>query len=662
MSARREQPLAIDLYCGLGGWTDGLLAEGWGVIGFDIERHVYGKHRYPGQLVVQDVLTLDGAQFKDADLIVASPPCFVADTLILTARGLVPIPEVIVGDLVLTHRCRWQRVTRTGSTLASTFIATGYGGSLEGTAEHPIYARHDVGSRQVWDKEAKGPIYQPKELAPPTWTPLSKIEGSHWGAPHTFDSLPTPDLPNQLPDTAAFWWMVGRWVGDGWTRHRDGQGDEVIICCAHDEADDLEGALSSIAPRSGKRAGLGELHWRRSRERTTARFTAASNSLARWFVDHFGKGAGDKSWPAWVLGMDRASRQAMLNGYASADGYNGSNGPSRITKVTTVSKALALSTRMLAASLGVTANVFFSRRPPTGTIQGRAIQQRDTWQVSWTPGNKNNRLVERAYGHLWGKVRNVAPAQEVARVWNLEVAGDNSYIADGFTVHNCQEYSYMAMPWTRAKRIARALRGKGEFTEGYKGSRSVEDLNRLFDACFRIQREACEAAGRHIPMVVENVKGAQPWVGRAAWNFGSYYLWGDVPALMPIIRRGGVKAPGMNWSDQTKRGQDFTRLAGQHATKNPGFRFDGSGRSFQSESVNRHTKNTGGSWFGDYEAMKAGVKQRGSGREWFAGDGKISRMTSSGSPARKAASAMIAKIPFELSRHVAAVYRPERAP
>ncbi len=27
------KPLAIDLYCGLGGWTDGLLAEGWNVIG-----------------------------------------------------------------------------------------------------------------------------------------------------------------------------------------------------------------------------------------------------------------------------------------------------------------------------------------------------------------------------------------------------------------------------------------------------------------------------------------------------------------------------------------------------------------------------------------------------------------------------------------------------
>lgn len=69
------KPLAIDLYCGLGGWAEGFLSEGYEVIGFDIERHDYGTGRYPGQLVLQDVTTLNGSQFKDAAVIVASPPC-----------------------------------------------------------------------------------------------------------------------------------------------------------------------------------------------------------------------------------------------------------------------------------------------------------------------------------------------------------------------------------------------------------------------------------------------------------------------------------------------------------------------------------------------------------------------------------------------------------
>lgn len=166
----------------------------------------------------------------------------------------------------------------------------------------------------------------------------------------------------------------------------------------------------------------------------------------------------------------------------------------------------------------------------------------------------------------------------------------------------CQAYSYRAMPWKRAKALP-------------------PPDNSLFDACFRIQREACEAAGRHIPLVVENVRGAIPWVGRSRWNFGSFHLWGDVPALMPMSRR---------------------------CIKVDGFRFDGSGRSFQSAAVNGR-----------------GVKFSQSGAAWFDGKPHDKMLGNLGpaaygskSPKRKAASALIAKIPLPLSRHIARVYLP----
>jgi C-5 cytosine-specific DNA methylase len=70
-----SKPLVIDLFCGLGGWAEGFLAEGYDCVGFDIVRHVYGEKKYPGQLVLQDCTTLQGSQFKQAAVIVASPPC-----------------------------------------------------------------------------------------------------------------------------------------------------------------------------------------------------------------------------------------------------------------------------------------------------------------------------------------------------------------------------------------------------------------------------------------------------------------------------------------------------------------------------------------------------------------------------------------------------------
>lgn len=208
--------------------------------------------------------------------------------------------------------------------------------------------------------------------------------------------------------------------------------------------------------------------------------------------------------------------------------------------------------------------------------------------------------------------------------------GDHKYpaqlvIQDVLTVHGsqfkdaalivasppCQEFSYMAMPWTLAKEKRARI---------FADAEEQKRLTALFDACFRIQREACEAAGRYIPLVVENVKGAQKWVGRAGWHFGSFYLWGDIPALMPIAR----------------------------VFKNPGFRFDGNGKSFQSESVERHIKNNGGSWFnvgspGQKETNRNPVHEL-TGRKL--------------GPSPKAASAMIAKIPFVLAQHIARAWKP----
>jgi hypothetical protein len=149
----------------------------------------------------------------------------------------------------------------------------------------------------------------------------------------------------------------------------------------------------------------------------------------------------------------------------------------------------------------------------------------------------------------------------------------------------CTEFSYRAMPWKRAKALPPPVLG-------------IE----LFNTCFRIQREASEAAGRPIPLIVENVRGAQKWVGRSRWNFGSYHLWGDVPALMP---------PTL------------------------------------------HTKNGGGSWFKVAHNTTSGHGQNPDGRLWHRDP-----MAATRGAKRDEASARIAKIPLPLSRHIGRVMKP----
>lgn len=68
----------IDLFAGLFGWGVPAVEEGWRVLAFDLEdMHAnFGLPKPEGiQLILQDVRTIHGSQFKDASLIVCSPPC-----------------------------------------------------------------------------------------------------------------------------------------------------------------------------------------------------------------------------------------------------------------------------------------------------------------------------------------------------------------------------------------------------------------------------------------------------------------------------------------------------------------------------------------------------------------------------------------------------------
>jgi len=74
---------ALDLFCGLGGWSDGLTAEGFSVLGVEIEPRIAELYKHP--VIVADVCDLNPEEFKGYDLIVGSPPCrdfcVIAETL-----------------------------------------------------------------------------------------------------------------------------------------------------------------------------------------------------------------------------------------------------------------------------------------------------------------------------------------------------------------------------------------------------------------------------------------------------------------------------------------------------------------------------------------------------------------------------------------------------
>lgn len=77
----------------------------------------------------------------------------------------------------------------------------------------------------------------------------------------------------------------------------------------------------------------------------------------------------------------------------------------------------------------------------------------------------------------------------------------------------CQEFSRQCMPWLKKK------------------NPPPPDLS-IWNACVRIAQEA------EVPIVIENVRSAQKFMGKCALNIGTRYLWGDVPVLKPDILNG----------------------------------------------------------------------------------------------------------------------------
>lgn len=74
----------------------------------------------------------------------------------------------------------------------------------------------------------------------------------------------------------------------------------------------------------------------------------------------------------------------------------------------------------------------------------------------------------------------------------------------------CEEFTRHSMPWTRAK-------------------------NPPQPSLALWQRANQIAAVLGVPLIQENVRGAQAFIGRSAMNCGPFHLWGDVPVLVPVF-------------------------------------------------------------------------------------------------------------------------------
>jgi len=91
-----RQLRALDLFTGLGGWLDGLVLEGFDVVGVEIDPKIaaLNKHR----VIVADVCELNPEDFKGYDLIVGSPPCRNFSRIAIAGKNVWKVPPDPEGE------------------------------------------------------------------------------------------------------------------------------------------------------------------------------------------------------------------------------------------------------------------------------------------------------------------------------------------------------------------------------------------------------------------------------------------------------------------------------------------------------------------------------------------------------------------------------------
>lgn len=434
----------LSYFAGVGGFEQGLEAAShrclWACEKDEFARAVYA-YRFGHAPQSDDITTVQPGDLPDSDLWVGGFPCFPKGTLILCRDGLKDISEVKEGDEVFTHRSRWRRVVEVMKRQAYTLTVKGHGHfGLRTTAEHPFWT---VEPTEKWDNDCRNYV---KVFSSPKWTDAWELKGKYWATPTFFPSEQIPPFEREsyergLPNVAtpAFFWFLGVWLGDGWvtsSQRKDrpeGQKTAFVRVCAPEgeDANELERRLRA--------AGLTVTRSKDSRESRLVKFVVSSKPLVRWLRKHFGEYCHGKKIPGWLLGADESLRRAFLDGYVWADGCDARKSGGLHYRATTINKGIALGVRLLACSLGYSVGWSRTEMPSTTVIEGRTVTQQAQHQIQMYGNSRQTRV----FGdHRFGPVRSVEPNQgPMETVYNFEVEEDNSYVADGIVVHNCQDAS-----------------------------------------------------------------------------------------------------------------------------------------------------------------------------------------------------------------------------
>jgi len=371
-----------------------------------------------------------------ADFWTYSFPCFVEGTLVLTLDGYKPIEEVTTNDLVLTHTNTYQKVKKTMINKADSLIKlkTMCSETIYTTAEHPFYVRKKYRewnnlNRSYDRKFTSAEWVKAKDLSRDYYvgTAINQVSKLPQWNGSTFEwadgrSSRKSDILVSKFSNSNFWWLIGRYLGDGWIRSQGG----IIICCDFTEIGQIVPILDEL-----------EFNYSVVQEKTVAKIHIAFKEIGE-YCEQFGRGASNKCLSADILNLPINLLKSFLDGYLSADGCFTQN----TYKITSVSRELIYGIgQCVAKAYHRPFSVYFTQRPKTHLIEGRIVNQKDSYTITY---KLDTDIQDKAFyedGYVWSPINSISECGYSGLVYNIETENDNSYVVQNIIVHNCTDIS-----------------------------------------------------------------------------------------------------------------------------------------------------------------------------------------------------------------------------
>jgi len=369
--------------------------------------------------------------------------CLPPSTPITTIDGIKPLAEIRVGDRVLTHTGKFRRVTRlferryTGKLYK--FRTLGNYETLTTTEDHPILVYNDSGVSWVLASEITYRTYltQPiitEEVA------MERIEYTYelYHPAGRGGSFTTEVV--SLQTTPGLMRLVGYYLAEGSSdRYR-------VSFDIHKNEEDLRQDITECISKVFS-AGVS---LKPEPDSDGLKICVDSVRVAAFF-SQFGHLADQKKLPWWMVMLPAADIKEIVRGEFWGDGHYSDKYYKYKTKMhsnyfttRTTSKELALQLHHMLGRLGILSSISTQKqvgRKLCYSVTVHTPYVEAMGQLVEVPARNND--VSHSYLHLTdGMV--VSPVTKIETedvedyiVKNLEIEGDNSYIASNISVHNC---------------------------------------------------------------------------------------------------------------------------------------------------------------------------------------------------------------------------------